>query len=364
MRFCLSFIDAPPYVRRYGRNSFMTNPIVLAGQYGSPYTLKMRGVLRYRRIPFRWMLRDSKWDDLPPPPVKIIPVIAYPNEDGSGYSDVTVDSSPQITRLESEHSERRLTPTDPALAFIDLLIEDFADEWLTKAMYHYRWAYAPDIDKAGKLLPLGRNLQLDSDQSQKMYDYITDRQINRRGLVGSTDWNAPLIEGSYRRVLEAMNTRFATGDFMLGDRPGRGDFGLYGQLSQLVRWDPTSVAVAVEVAPKVTNWVERMDDLAWLPVEGDDGWASLDTLDSGTHDLLAEAGRAYAPFMVANAKALMSGADEMTCQIEGREYRQGPFGYQGKCLQWLRDDHAALSDSDRERVDAVLAGTGCEMLFA
>ena len=59
------------------------HPLVLAGQYGSPYTLKMRAVLRYRQISFRWVLRGSKWDDLPAPPVPIIPVIAYPNADGS-----------------------------------------------------------------------------------------------------------------------------------------------------------------------------------------------------------------------------------------------------------------------------------------
>ena len=337
--------------------------LVLAGQYGSPYTLKMRGVLRYRHIAFRWMLRDSKWDDLPAPPVPIIPVIAYPNADGTGYGDVTVDSSPQIMRLEGEHTDRSLIPPDPALALIDALIEDFADEWLTKAMYHYRWAYQADIDKAGKLLPISRDLQLDSDQSQQSYDYITERQISRRPLVGSTDWNTPLIEDSYRRVLEAMHARFARGDFMLGDRPGRGDFGLYGQLTQLVRWDPTSTDVAVTVAPKVINWVERMDDLAWLPVDGDDGWASVDALDAGTLDLLAEVGRSYAPFMVTNARALNDGADEVVCDIDGREYRQAPFGYQGKCLHWLREGYAALNDGDRRRVDSVLDGTGCETLF-
>ncbi len=149
---------------------------------------------------------------------------------------------------------------------------------------------------------------------------------------------------------------------MLGDRPGRGDFGLYGQLTQLVRFDPTPIAIAVEVAPKVINWVERMDDLAWLPV-ADDGWASLDALDPATLDLLSEIGSTYAPFMVANAKALMSGADEVVCEVAGSEYRQAPFAYQGKCLRWLRADYEALALADRERVDAVLAGTGCELLF-
>ena len=266
-------------------------------------------------------------------------------------------------RLEGEYDGRSLVPSDPALAFIDALIEDFADEWLTKAMYHYRWAYQADIDKAGKLLPISRDLQLDSDQAQRMYEYITQRQIGRRALVGSTDWNAPIIEGSYRRILEAMQARFATGDFMLGDRPGRGDFGLYGQLTQLCRWDPTAVAVAVEVAPKVVHWVERMDDLSWLPVNGVEGWDSIDDLDAGTVELLHEIGRSYAPFMVANARTLMSGADEVVSEIVGKEYRQGPFKYQGKCLQWLRESYAALDDADRGRVDSVLVGTGCEQLF-
>ena len=343
------------------------HPIVLAGQYWSPYTRKMRAVLRYRQIPFRWVLRDSKWDDLPKAPVPIIPVIAYPDESGDGYSDVTVDSSPQIMRLEAEHVGRSVVPSDPALAFIDMLIEDFGDEWVTKMMYHYRWAYEPDIDKAGKLLPLGSNLQLDSDQAQRGYDFITQRQIGRRALVGSTEWNTPLIEDSYRRVLATMHARFSRGDFLLGDRPGRGDFAIFGQLTQLVQFDPTSMQIAVDEAPKVIRWVERADDLSWLPVD-DDGWTSIDELDPAVDDLLAECGRTYAPFLLANALALTTGADEVVCQIAGidgerHEYRQAPFGYQGKCLQWLREAYAALSLADRARVDTVLDGTGCEQLF-
>jgi len=338
------------------------HPLVLSGQYGSPYTLKMRAVLRYRQIPFRWVLRNSKWDDIPTPPVPIIPVIVYPNPDGS-HGEAVVDSSPQIMRLEGEYTGRSTVPSDPALAFLDMLIEDYGDEWVTKAMYHYRWAYQDDIDKAGQLLPLSADLRLNSDQAQQQYDYITQRQIGRRELVGSTELNTPIIEGSYERLLEIMTAQFATHDFMLGDRPGRGDFGIYGQFTQLVKWDPTSSATAAKRAPKTINWVDRVDDLSWLPVHDDDGWVSLETLPEGTKRLLNEIGATYAPFMIANAAALMSGADEVACDIAGQTYRQAPFKYQGKCLQWLRQAYQALSDSDRERVDAALATTGCEILF-
>ncbi len=50
--------------------------------------------------------------------------------------------------------------------------------------------------------------------------------------------------------------------------------------------------------------------------------------------------------------------------IDGRPWLQRPFPYQGKCLTWLREGHAALASADRRALDAILAGTGCEPLFA
>ena len=339
------------------------HPLVLAGAYGSPYTLKMRAVLRYRHIPFRWVLRESKWDDLPKAPVPIIPVIVYPNPDGS-HGEATVDSSPQIMRLEGEFEGRSIVPTDPALAFIDALLEDFGDEWLTKAMYHYRWAYDDDIDKAGHLLPTSRNLNMDSDTAQAMYEFITQRQIGRRELVGSTDLNAPIIEGSYERLLDALQVHLGERNFFFGDRPGRADFALFGQLMPLLWWDPTPMAVAVERAPRAIMWNQWMDDLAWWKVEGDEGWTTVEDVAATTRAVLTEAGRTYAPFMVANAAAVADDLDEVVCDLEGGEYRQAPFKYQAKCLSWIHDEYRALTDTDRRRVDVALDGTGCEVLVA
>ena len=340
-----------------------THPLLLGGAFSSPYSLKMRAVLRYRHIPFRWVLRNSPWDDLPDVPVQIIPVLAFPDEDGN-YGEAMVDSSPQITRLEATYTGRSVVPTVPALAFIDFLIEDFADEWVTKIMYHYRWSYEADIEKAGRLLPLDQDLQLDDDTATRFHDFIIERQVGRRALVGSTDTNQPIIESSYLRLLDLLQEHLGAAPFLLGERPGRGDFGLYGQLKPLLWWDPTPMAIAVSRSPRAVNWIERVDDLSWWPTDGDDGWSAIDQLGPGVHRLLTEIGRTYAPFMVANASALAAGADEVVCEIDGQEYRQGPFPYQGKCLGWVREAYAALDEPSRATVDSLLAGTGCEPLIA
>jgi len=339
------------------------HPLQLGGSYGSPYSLKMRAVLRYRQIPFTWVLRGSEHDHLPPVPVRLIPVIAFPDDDGE-YTEAMIDSSPQIMRLETMFGDRSLVPTDPVVAFIDYLIEDYGDEWVTKAMFHYRWYYDDAIDKAAKLLPLDQNLQVSDADWEGMQRYITDRQIGRMALVGSTEANRPIIEDSYTRLLDLLTASLRERLFLLGDRPGRGDFGLFGQLRQLVGWDPESARIAIDRAPRVAGWVDRMDDLSWWPVTGNDGWVGRDEIPSTTVALLHEIGRTYAPFMIANADALQSGADEMVCEIDGQEYRQGPFAYQGKCLVWLREQYAALGSTDRAAVDALLAGTGCEPLLA
>ena len=62
--------------------------------------------------------------------------------------------------------------------------------------------------------------------------------------------------------------------------------------------------------------------------------------------------------------ALAAGATEVDCVIDGHPWRQRPFPYQAKCLNWLRAAREALNPSERRAVDGWLTGTGCELLFA
>ncbi|MEI7858239.1 MAG: glutathione S-transferase family protein [Acidimicrobiales bacterium] len=335
----------------------------LAGNLGSPYSMKMRAVLRYRRIPFDWVPRGSKWDDLPDPPVPLMPAISFPDAQGD-YPDAMIDSSPLIMRLESLSHDRSIVPVDPALAFLDFLLEDYGDEWVTKQMFHYRWWYEDAAAKAGKLLPLDLDEQMPTARHRQFSEFMTDRQQGRMALVGCTEGNRPVIEGSYERLLDIFEAHLTTQPYLLGDRPGRGDFGIFGQFSQLISWDPESARVAIDRAPRVVHWVNYTDDLSWLPIEGDSGWIDAGAIPTTLTALLAEVGRTYAPFLLANAAALVEGADEVVCQIDGHEFRQGPFAYQGKCLSWLRGQYEGLDPDVRSAVDDILDGSGCETLFS
>jgi glutathione S-transferase len=335
----------------------------LVGAYASPYSRKMRAVLRYRRIPFRWILRGSADDvGIPSVPVGLIPVLAW-----SGPEDVAaamIDSTFQIHRLEEAFRERSIVPPDPAVAFLAALVEDYADEWLTKAMYHYRWAYAADAAKAAHVLPCDQDVSLAPEALAHGAAAFAERQIGRLGVVGSNPETAPIIEASYRRLLLLLDAHVRTTPFLFGRRPSAADFALFGQLSQLTHFDPTPAAVAAEIAPRIIAWVNRLDDLSWLADSVPSAWSAREAVATSLQPLLAEIGRVYAPFLLANASALATRAERVTCTLDGATWTQTPFPYQGKCLRWLREHHAALAPDARAFVDAALAGTGCTALFA
>ena len=159
-------------------------PVNLVGGTGSPYTQKMVALLRYRGIPYRiqWGQPEAACEALgveKPRPI-FMPTFFFEGESGL---TAECDSTPIIRRLEETYTERSVLPTDPALAFIDYLIEDFADEWCTKYMFHYRWHFDADADNAGTLLPLGMNVSMPSEGLQAFKQHISERQIGRLYVV-------------------------------------------------------------------------------------------------------------------------------------------------------------------------------------
>jgi|TARA_B100001964_G_C14228422_1_gene598853 glutathione S-transferase len=331
------------------------------GAPGSPYTRKMLSLLRFRHIPYQLLIGDQSVQiGLPKPKVSLLPTFYLPND--KGEVEAVVDSTPLIRRFEAEFSERSVIPQDPVMTFLNYLLEDYGDEWLTKAMFHYRWYYDDDIDKAGKILPRWRNLSTPDESLVAMSKMVSERQIARLYVVGSNDITAPVIEDSYHRFLAIFDRVIQKQPFLMGQRPGSADFAFYAQLTQLAKFDPTPAQICLEKAPRIYAWTDVVDDLSGNAAS-EDGWLTREQAKSVLGDLLAEVGRVYVPAMIANAEALMAGRNQMETSIDGKPWIQPAFPYQGKCLQWVRQEYAALEDEERSVVDEILAGTGCQELF-
>ncbi len=323
------------------------------GALGSPYSLKVRAAMRAKRLPHTWtgMTAEDRARVMPNVKAQVIPVIRKP--DGSW----TNDSTPFLLSLEDEG--RALVPADPLLRYACLLIEDMADEWFMKAMFHYRWTYPEDQEWCANWIMFDSLPNAGRAGVEAMAANIRARQISRMPLVGCTPETMPVIEANWKRTclaLEAMATGPAR--FLFGDRISLADLALYGQL-KVMSVDPTPMAWLRAETPYLYRWLDLADDASGL--EGE--WLSApDALaQTPVTALLAQAGDSYLPFLKANADALAAGAGTFEVMLGGYNYSQGVFRYQAKCLETLRTGWNAL-DAGGKKMLRGLIGEGAALL--
>jgi glutathione S-transferase len=279
----------------------------------------------------------------------VIPVVQFP--DGSWHND----STPLIYSLEAADSARSIVPEDSGQAFLAHLIEDFADEWLTKAMFGWRWLAQADQEQMSRWLAFDAFKGSGLDRSLGHAAMFRDRQVGRMAIVGCTAENFPLIERSARDVLAALEGLVVDRHCLFGTRPSLAEFGLFGQISQF-GVDPTPQAIMRADYPYTYRWLEHVDDMSGVEGEWDAPEAAL---PDAVASILKVIGSVYLPFLIANAKALAAGEESVRLTALGHDYRQGVFKYQAKCLVDLRASYAALPDAARVRIEPLLADAGC-----
>ena len=344
----------------------MTEKIKVFGAPASPYTQKIISILRYRHIPYEVFWGDvpgklSRLGDIELPKPILLPTLLLKDENGK--LKATTDTTPIIRRFENEYPNRKLLPDDPALSFINYLLEDFGDEWVTKYMFHYRWYFDEDADNASNILPLSDIAVNMPDETLKdVKKIIHDRQTGRLWVVGSNDTTANLIDTSYRRFLKLMDDHLSVSKFLFGEKPSSADFAIFGQLTQLIGFDPTSREIAYDTALRLVSWQDVMADLSGHDVENSN-WTLLEESPTSLKEIMKEFGRMYVPALIANANAIMQDEETWETEIDGSVWKQRAFPYQAKCLKWIKEEFAALNENDQSRVKTFLDGTGCEILL-
>ena len=157
-------------------------PYEVHGALGSPYSMKIRAAMRYRRLPHIWVHgAATQGGALAHVRAPVIPVVRFP--DDSWHND----STPLLYLLEDRHpGSRSVVPPDPARAFLAHLIEDFADEWLTKAMFGYRWLAEVDQLQMSRWLAFDAFKGGGAEQRERFAASFRERQVGRMAIVGCT----------------------------------------------------------------------------------------------------------------------------------------------------------------------------------
>ena len=322
----------------------------LIGSTASPYAIKLRALMRYRKLPFDWVLMTKalrkQTQHLRP---NLIPVLQYP--DGTFRAETTT----LAYDLETRHTERSAIPPDRAVAFVCDLLEDLADEWAVKPLFLYRWWDPQDQAYVSRWAGEEWSTSDAETGSPEEIEEFRRRQISRMPILGATAENKPLLEQSYLRILAAFEPHVGMARYLFGSRPSLADFAWFGQLSEMAT-DPTPMRIMRERAPFTDYWVRRLDDAsgvdgAWYPRE--------QALGAWAEALLKIAGELYLPFLLANADALARSLGRLEMEVWGLPYVLAPFKYQVKCLEQLRSKLTSLDSGDRAALRPILERTSC-----
>jgi glutathione S-transferase len=314
----------------------------------SPYSVKVRSYFRYKRIRHEWVVRSievmdeyNRYAKLP-----LIPLVVTPDD------AAMQDSTPIIEAMERRVPEPALQPSDPTLAFLSALIEEYGDEWGNKPMFHYRWFYEADAESAADRIARAMNPGLDADGLANVKPAVKGRMVPRLKFVGSSPATKDQIEASFLRQLAILERHLASRPFLFGGRPALADLGLYAQLYECLT-DPTPGAIIRDTAPRTRDWIERM-----LDPKADGDFETWERLEPTLLPLLRdEVGAVFFPWTLANAKALAAGDAEMRCTLDAKPFAQEPQKYHAKSLGVLRQRYAAVAD--KSRLDPILERAGC-----
>ena len=318
------------------------------GGPASPYSMKLRAVFRYRRIPHYWLVPQSGFtgegrlgegssDSLLNRAAKgVVPVVMYPN------GEFKSDSTPIMLELESLYSRRSIIPPSPSIAFIARLIEDMADECMPLPMFYFRWTI--DADWCGRRQMIGWNGALADRELNRIASAFIERQQTQLGIAAQLSISD--VQKNVESILGALESGLKKSLFFFGTRPSIAEFGLFGQLSQYVV-DPYIASVTKKRALRTFQWTQLLDDASGVCGE----WA--DPAQCLTDELLFLV-KTLAPFYFSLQDMARGsrGLDDLGDEINGP-------GYRLKCLLSLKQELANLQVTDRNNIEGFLKSAGC-----
>jgi glutathione S-transferase len=231
---------------------------VLYGAEVSLYSGKARAYLCYKQVPFEERLPTASVIRdviVPRTGLAMVPVVIDDDDVAVGDTSVIID------HFEAKVPERPVIPSTPRQRFVSHALELYADEWLLLPAMHYRWAY-PRHHAWFVLREFGALVAPDRPRWQQplvglpVFLYFG---LGHGRVLGIDRRTRREIERTYERFLGWFDAHLAVHPYVLGGRPTLADFGLLAPLYAHLYRDPYSGQLMRRLAPRVADWVERMN---------------------------------------------------------------------------------------------------------
>lgn len=204
-------------------DSSMASQIVFYDWAPSPFCMKVRGILDYKKITYKRVnpLGRATLEIRRRGKVGKVPALDI---DGK----MIVDSTDIAYELEKLFPERSILPLNPRERALCHALEDWCDESLYFTNLYYQW-HDPEgrknLSKAFGTSILGRFFQA-------RYSYLIMKQMKGQGTLRKSPEH---VYSDLLRQVSAIEDLLKPGPFLLGSSPYLCDFALLGQLIYLGR---------------------------------------------------------------------------------------------------------------------------------
>ncbi len=317
----------------------------------SYFSGKLEAYLRYKAIPHQTI--DTDWFSLnkiaESTGFKKMPAVKMAN------GHWLYDTTPMLQWFEQYYPESSISPVDPALRFISLLIEDYADEWLWRPAMWWRW-----IPRATRWA-LGWRISSDflsRTFARPLGWYFGKRQSNEwLWGDGVTRQNSAMVRDMLFREFEFLEPQLEKQPFLLGSHPSAVDFGYFASMFRHFGNDPAPAEVMRRQAPNTYEWLARLWNAKASKLALQQQWI----WPEGQHwkPLLNRIVNDYLPYLHQNALAHQKGKkrfDHVGATFHFKNTKTTI--YRVWCREVLQQEYSALTASDKQRVDESFVSVG------
>ena len=337
------------------------------GDYGligielSMFSRKLEAQLRFQKIPWYWNFKTQERT------AKIeartgthfIPALLTPEK---WMIHDTIALGPM---LNDRFHQAPVIPSTPLQRSCCFILEDVFNHWLGRVAVHTRWCYPENIAWVGPRF--GANTVM----NRSIEEPFTDQELKDLAPIGDMMYEGfgknvcayngvgpdqeESVRGDYITMLRALDTHFASNDFLLGARPCLADFALAGACKAHFVTDPTPCSWLGEFRGMLFDYTDR---LFGEKSYSDCDWPENDSVPDSLNTVLDYAQGTYFEFARANIAA----------GLAGEKYYEYDYGFGPTRARTQRrlnlarlhvqDELLEYGAADKKPVKALFAGRG------